>query len=64
MQKSNTFNNDTLFVVVMLLSFIVMKCRQKQYALGGEKIKHEKAISSYSTFESAIFEKRLKLKVT
>ena len=48
----------------MLLSFIVMKCRQKQYALGGEKIKHEKAISSYSTFESAIFEKRLKLKVT
>ena len=48
----------------MLLSFIVMKCRQKQYALSGEKIKHEKAISSYSTFESAIFEKRLKLKVT
>ena len=39
----------------MLLSFIVMKCRHKQY---------EKAISNYSTFESAIIEKRLKLKVT
>ena len=48
----------------MLLSFIVMKCRHKQYALSGEKIKHEKAISNYSTFESAIIEKRLKLKVT
>ena len=48
----------------MLLSFIVMKCRHKQYALNGENIKHEKAISNCSTFESAIIEKRLGLKVT